>query len=116
MYPSLHPDLQEPTASIELLEVCPVEGSAVQGSSLREHSLHIGGPGELLIMHEEWDPISTAKRAEKKVVSQAVCLLMLPCHFYPLPSCFLRVTSTPSLLLSLCTEASASEKQRAPRG
>lgn len=87
--PQGHPDLQEPAASIQLLEVCPVEGGAVQCSPLREHSLHVGSPGEFLVMHEEWDPVSTGKGAEREAVLQAVCLLSLPWHFYPLPATLL---------------------------
>lgn len=74
------PDLQKPAASIQLLEICPVEGSAVQGSPLREHSLHVGSPGEFLVMHEEWDPISTGKGAQRK----AVCCKLLVSYPCPL--------------------------------
>lgn len=66
-HPKGVPDLQKPAASIQLLEICPVEGSAL-GSPVREHSLHVGGPGEFLVMHEEWNPISTGKGAQRKAI------------------------------------------------
>lgn len=83
--PQEHPDLQEPAACIQLLQVCPVEGGAVQGSPLREHILHVGGPGEFLVMHEEWDPVSTGKGAKREALC---CKLFVsyPCPGISAPS------------------------------
>lgn len=103
-HPKGIPDLQKPAASIQLLEVCPVEGSAVQDSPVREGSLHVGGPGEFLVMHEEWDPVSTGKGAERKATC---CKLFVS---YPCPGIFTRsqpparVTPTLILLVALYTK------------